>query len=167
MNGYCFDFVRSLTLFRMEQFGFLLGCCLEYNHGAHQDYSITFGAWTSMLWMLFRIFSRNRNWTKSELNLFNKPTLTLYNNRHKIRVNHSFITKKQTESDSIYYSNGLRAMSKLYWFGFVMSLSWCGYFLFAWIFSRWWERWKLIWYFFISSPDEATPTKLTTNAWKL
>ena len=74
MNGYYFDFVRSLTLFRMGQFGFLLECCLEYNHRAHRDYSITFGAWTSLLWMLFRIFSRNRNWTKSELNSFNKPT---------------------------------------------------------------------------------------------
>ena len=111
-------------------------CCLGYNHEAQRDYSITFGAWTSLLWMLFRFFSRNRNWTKLELNSFNKPALTLYNNRHKIRVNHSFITEKQTESDSIYYSNSLRAMSKPYWFGFVMSLSWCGYFLRAWIFSN-------------------------------
>lgn len=61
MNEYYFDFARSLTLFRMEQFGFLLECCLEYNHGVHRDYSITFGAWTSLLWMLFRIFSRNKN----------------------------------------------------------------------------------------------------------
>lgn len=167
MNGYYFDFVRSLTLFRMGQFGFLLECCLEYNHRAHRDYSITFGAWTSLLWMLFRIFSRNRNWTKSELNSFNKPALTLSNNRHKIRVNHSFITKKRTESDSIYYSNDLKTISKSYWFGFVMSLPWCGYFLFAWIFSDGENGENSFEIFFVSSPDEVTPTNLTTNVWKL
>lgn len=78
INGYYFDFVRSLTLFGVEWFGFLLDAVWRYNYGVQQAYSITFGAWTSLLWILFRIFSKNTYWTKPELNSFNKPIYPIH-----------------------------------------------------------------------------------------
>ena len=78
MNGYYFDFVRSLTLFGVEWFGFLLDAVWRYNYGAQRVYSITFGAWTSLLLILFRIFSKNTYWTKPELNSFNKPIYPIH-----------------------------------------------------------------------------------------